>query len=72
MPAKISANYKKVMAFIEYGFNNTTFTLANIAMFVSLFINFHKLRCPVIHNHHDYSILVFVKGLNTLINNFML
>ena len=32
-------------------------------MSVSLFIKFHKLGYSVIHNNHNYSILVFVKGV---------
>ena len=32
-------------------------------MSVSLFIDFHNLRSPVIHKHLNYSILVFVKGV---------
>ena len=40
-----------------------------MAMSVSLFINFHKLRCHVIHNCHNYTISVFVKVLKVLVNN---
>ena len=41
--------------------------LSYMAISVSLFINFHKLRWHVIHNHHtcNYSILVFVIGIYT-------
>ena len=45
----------KVAEFVKYGFNNTSFTAtnkaSNIALSVSLFINFHKLRCPVVYNY---------------------
>ena len=45
----------KVAEFVKYGFYNTSFTAtnkaSNIAIAVSLFINFHKLRCPVIFNY---------------------
>ena len=57
----------KVAEFIKHGFNNTSFTVtnkaSNMAMSVSLIINFLKLRCLVVHNKHDYSISVFVKVL---------
>ena len=42
----------KVAVLVKYGFNNTSFTAinkaSNIAMSVSLFINFLKLRCPIV------------------------
>ena len=51
----VSADFMKVAGFVEYCFNNTSFTAmnkaSNIAMPVSLFINFHKLRCPVNNNY---------------------
>ena len=63
----------KVAEFIKYGFNNTLFTVSdkasNMSLSVPLFINFHKLRCPVIHNHHYYIILVLVKVLKVVVNN---
>ena len=63
----------KVAEFVKYGFNNTSFTVtnkaSNMAMSVSLFINFHKLRCPAGHSHHNYTILMFVNVLKVLVNN---
>ena len=63
----------KVAEFIKYGFNNTSFIVmnkaSNMAMSVSLFTNFHKLRCHVIHNRRNYTILVFVKVLKVFVNN---
>ena len=45
----------KVAVLVKYGFNNTSFTAinkaSNIAMSVSLFINFLKLRCPIVFNY---------------------
>ena len=47
--------------------NNTSFNLtnkvSNMTMSASLFNNFHKTRCPAVHNHCNYSVLVFVKGV---------
>ena len=47
----------KVAEFVKYGFNNTSFNVtnnaSNIAMPVSLFIYFHKLRCPVVYNYQN-------------------
>ena len=52
MTVKISADFIKVAQLVKYGFNNTAFNATNkaldIAVSVSLFINFHKLRCPVL------------------------
>ena len=63
----------KVAEFIKYGFKNTSCTVtnkaSNMAMFVSLFFNFHKLRCHVIHNCRNYTISMFVKVLKVLVNN---
>ena len=57
------------MDFVKYGLNNNLFTTtnkaSNMAMSVPLFINFHKIRCPVIHNHCNYTISVLV----VLVNN---
>ena len=43
-----------VTEFVKNGFDNTCFTAmykaSNIAISVSLFISFHKLRCLMIHN----------------------
>ena len=39
--------------------------LSNMAMSMSLFINFHKIRWPVIHNHHNYSFWCLLKGFIT-------
>ena len=51
---QILADFMKVSEFVKNGFTNTCFTVtnkaSNIAMSVSLFINFHKLRWPMIHN----------------------
>ena len=47
----------KVAEFIKNGFNNTSFTAtnkaSNIALSVSLFINFHKLKCPIVYNYRN-------------------
>ena len=47
----------KIAEFVKYGFNNTSFTAtnkaSNIALSVSLFINFHKLGCPVVYNYRN-------------------
>ena len=63
----------KVAEFVKYGFDNTFFTVTNkalnMAMSLPLFINFHKLRCPVIHNHRNYTISALVKVFKVLINN---
>ena len=60
----------KVGAFVKYSFNNTSFTVtnkaSNMAMSVSLFINFHTIRCHVIHDHHNCTISVFIKALIVL------
>ena len=62
----------KAAEFVKYGFINTHFTAtnkaSNIAVSVSLFINFHKLRCPVVIIIEIYSISVFVKVLKILVN----
>ena len=51
------------MEFVKYGFNNTSFTAtnkaSNIALSVSLFINFHKLRCPVVYNYLNLHVFNF-------------
>ena len=64
----------KVAEFVKYGFNNTSFTVtnkaSNMAMSVSLLINFHKLSCPVIQNYRNYTISVFVKVLKVLVRNY--
>ena len=55
------------MEFVKYGFNKTSFTAANkasnIALSVSLFINFHKLRCPVVYNYLNLFNLGVCKGV---------
>ena len=57
----------KVVEFIKYGFNNTSFTAtnkaSNIALSVSLFINFHKLRCSVVHNYRNLFNFGVCKGV---------
>ena len=54
VPGVNTTDFTKVAEFIKYGFNNTSFTATNkalnISLFVSLFIYFHKLRCPVVYN----------------------
>ena len=42
---------------------------SNMAMSESRFINIHKLRCHMIHNHCYYTISVFAKVLKVLVNN---
>ena len=42
---------------------------SDMAMSMSLFLNFHKQGCPMIHNHCNYTFLVFVKVLKDLVNN---
>ena len=63
----ISADFMKVAEISKNGFINTSFTLtnkaSNMATSVSRFINFHKLRCPMIHNYCYYTISVSVKVL---------
>ena len=63
----------KVAEIVKNGFNNTSFTATkkapNMAMSVSRFINIHKLRCYMIHNHCYYTISVFEKVLKVLVNN---
>ena len=63
----------KVAEIVKNGFNNTSFTAtkkaSNMAMIVSRFINIHKLRCHIIHNHCYYTTSVFVKVLKVLVNN---
>ena len=43
---------------IKNGINNTSFTVknkaSNMAMTVSLFINIHKQKCPMILNYRYY------------------
>ena len=57
----------KVAEFVKYGFNNTSFTATNkasiIALSVSLFINFHKLRCPVAYNYRKLFNFGVCKGV---------
>ena len=54
MTVKILSDFMNVAEFVKNGFDNTCFTAANkasnIAISVSLFISFHKLRCLMIHN----------------------
>ena len=62
---RVEADFMKGAGFVKYGFKYTSFTVtykaSNMSMPVSLFINFHNLRCNVIHNCHNYTISVFVK-----------
>ena len=57
----------KASEFVKYGFNNTSFTATNkasiIALPVSLFINFHKLRCPVVYHCRNLFNLGICKGV---------
>ena len=59
----------KVAEFLNYGFNNTSFTVMkktlNISVSVSLFINFHKLRCPVVYNYQNLFNLGVCKGVKS-------
>ena len=59
----------KVAVFVKYGFNNTSFTAANkasnIDMSVSLFINFHKLTCPIIYNYQIFFNFSVCKGVKS-------
>ena len=56
----VSADFMKVGEIVKYSFNNASFIVtnkaSNMAIDVCVSINFHKLRCPVIHNHHNYTI----------------
>ena len=58
---RVEADFMNGAGFVKYGFKYTSFTVtykaSNMSMPVSLFINFHNLRCNVIHN---YTISVFV------------
>ena len=47
-----------------------TIKASNMAMSVSRSINIHKLRCHMIHNYCYYTILVFLKVLIVLVNNW--
>ena len=62
----------KAVEFVKYGFNNTSFTVtnkpSNIAMSVSLFINFHKDALSFVV-FGMYSISVSVKVLKVLVDN---
>ena len=53
--------------FVKNGFENTCFTLtnkaSNIALPVALFINFHKLRCPVVYNYQNLFNFGVCKGV---------
>ena len=57
----------KIAEFIKYGFNNTSFTAtnkaSNIALYVSLFINFHKLGCHVAYNYRNLFNFGVCKGV---------
>ena len=57
----------KVAEFVKYGFNNTSFTAtnkaSNIGLSVSLFINFHKRRCPVVYNYQHLFNFGVCKGV---------
>ena len=57
----------KVSEFVKYGSNSTPFTVtnkaSNIAISVSLFINFHKLRCPVVYNYWNLFNFGVCKGV---------
>ena len=57
----------KIADFLKYGFDNTSFTAthkaSNIALSVSLFINFHKLGCPVVYNYRNLFNFGFCKGV---------
>ena len=63
----------KIVEFVKYGFNNTSFTATNkatnIALSVSLFINFHKLGCPVVYNYLNLFNFGVCKGVKDLVNN---
>ena len=63
----------KVAEFVKYGFNNTSFTVmnkaSNIALSVSLFINFHKLRCPIVYNYRNLFNFDVLKVLKDMVNN---
>ena len=52
---------------VKYGFNNTSFTATNKAsnttFSVSLFINFHKLRCPFVYNYWNLFNFGACKGI---------
>ena len=57
----------KVAKFFKYGFSSTSFTAtkkaSDVAMSVSLFINFHKLRCLVNYNYLNLFNLIVCKGV---------
>ena len=56
----------KVAEFVKYGFNNTSFTAmkkASNIVSASLFINFHKLRCPIVYNYRSLFNFGVCKGV---------
>ena len=57
----------KVAEFVNYGFNNTSFTAtnkaSNIALSVSSYVNFHKLRRPVVYNYQNLINFGVCKGV---------
>ena len=55
----------KVAEFVKYGFNNNSFTATNKASntAVSLFIDFHKLRCHVVYNYWNLFNFAVCKGV---------
>ena len=57
----------KVAEFVKYGFNNYSFTAtnkaSNIALSVSLFINFHKLGFPAVYNYRNLFNFGVCKGV---------
>ena len=65
------------MKFVKYGFNSTSFTAtnkaSNMAVSVPLFINFHKLRCPVAYNYwnlFNFSVCKDVKNFGKQSRNY--
>ena len=58
----------KAAEFVKYGFKKFSFAAtnkaSNIAVPVSLFINFHKLRCPVVYNYRNLFNFGVCKGIN--------
>ena len=59
----------KVVEIVKNGFNNTSFTAtkkaSNMAMFVSRFVNIHKLRYHMIH-----LLLLYTFGVCKGVKNF--
>ena len=59
----------RVAEFVKYGFNNTSFAAtnkaSNLAVSLSLFVNFHTLRYPVVYKNRNLFNFGVCKGVKS-------